>query len=81
MEHTVRNRTAGISDRSELVKAIHYLRGGKFKVKAVMGSVETSVCISRSAAFELAISLPETASECSLLAFASYMENGDLHIG
>lgn len=81
MEHTVTNRTAGISDRSELVKAIYRLRGGKFKVKAVMGSVEAWICISRFEAFEIAISLPETASQCSLPAFASYMENGDLHIG
>jgi hypothetical protein len=70
-----------ISDRSELLTTIHRLRGGKFKVKVAMGIVEPWVCISRSAAFEIAISLPETASQCSLLAFASYMDNGDLHIG
>jgi hypothetical protein len=57
------------------------LRGRKVKVKVTIGIVETWVCISRSAAFEIAISLPEAASQCSLPAFASYMENGDLHIG
>jgi hypothetical protein len=64
-----------------LLTTIRRLRGRKIRVKTTTGYVERWVAISKPKAAKLVMQLLENPSESSVLSYASFKENGDLHIG